>query len=252
MKAVLLCAGFATRLLPLTADRAKPLLPVRGKPLLDDLVEQLAATGRVDHLVVVTNGRFAGDFEAWRDGWLQRNAGFALDLVNDGARDNETRLGACRDLALALDVHPATGPTLVAAGDNLFRCDLRAFLADAAAAPRNLVLAYREPDPARLRRSGVAVLGDAGRIERFVEKPAEPPSDWACPPCYVLEPGALEQLPAFLAACPAADPPGAFLAWLAEREPVFTHAMRGARFDVGTVAAYRAAEAWLEAQENDS
>ena len=252
MKAVLLCAGFATRLLPLTADRAKPLLPVRGKPLLDDLVEQLAATSHVDHLVVVTNGRFAAAFEAWKDGWTRRKPRFALDLVNDGARDNDTRLGACRDLALALEVHPAVGPTLVAAGDNLFRFDLRAFLDDAAARPRNLVLAYRERDPARLRRSGVAVRGDGGRIQRFVEKPAEPPSDWACPPLYLLEPGALARLPEFLDAAPQADPPGAFLAWLAEREPVFTHEMRGARFDVGTVEAYRSAAAWLDAQETDA
>lgn len=249
MRVILLCAGFATRLHPLTVDRPKPLLPVRGRPLVDDLIDQLLATGRVDRLVVVTNARFAGHFEAWREARVRSTPELTLDLVNDGALDNESRLGAVRDLALALEVHPADGPTLVAAGDNLFRFDLPAFLDDRAALPRNLILAYREADPARLRRSGVAVLGPEGRVERFVEKPAEPPADRACPPLYCLEPSALARLPEFLRAAPDADPPGGFLAWLVPREPVFAHEMRGSRFDVGSVEAYRAAEAWLDARD---
>ncbi|HJO23962.1 MAG: nucleotidyltransferase family protein [Myxococcota bacterium] len=252
MRAILLCAGFATRLRPLTDDQPKPLLPVRGRPLLDDLVDQLVATGRVDHLVVVTNGRFAGHFEAWCDARARSSPESRIDLVNDGALGNESRLGAVGDLALALETFPASGPTLVAAGDNLFRFDLPAFLGDCAQRPRNLILSYREPDLARLRRSGVAVLGPGRRVERFVEKPADPPADCACPPLYCFEPSALALVPEFLGSEPAADPPGGFLAWLVAREPVFAHEMRGSRFDVGTVEAYRAAEAWLDARDADS
>jgi len=252
VRAILLCAGFATRLRPLTDDRPKPLLPVRGRPLVDDLVDQLVATGRVDPLVVVTNGRFAGHFEAWRDARARSSPGLTFDLVNDGALDNESRLGAVRDLALAVEACPGDGPTLVAAGDNLFRFDLPAFLDDCAVRPRNLILAYRETDPARLRRSGVAVLGPGRRVERFLEKPPDPPGDRACPPLYCFEPQALARLSEFLDSEPDADPPGAFLAWLVDREPVFAHEMRGSRFDVGSVEAYRAAEAWLDAQDADA
>ena len=252
MRLILLCAGFATRLLPLTEDRPKALLPVRGRPLVDDLIDQLVATGCVDRMTVVTNQRFADHFEAWRDTRTREIPGLPLDLVNDGVLDNASRLGAVRDLALALEACPAEGPVLVAAGDNLFRFDLRAFLDDWAARPRNLILAYRETDPARLRRSGVAVLGAGGRIERFVEKPAEPPGDLACPPLYCFEPRALARLSEFLDSGRDVDAPGAFLAWLVDREPVFAHAMRGSRFDVGTVEAYRAAEAWLDAQDADA
>ncbi len=84
---------------------------------------------------------------------------------------------------------------------------------------------------------------------RLWEKPAEPPSQWACPPLYVFRPGALERLREFIVAEHDTDSPGHFVAWLASQEPVFAHRMRGARLDLGDLAGYRAAEAWLEAVE---
>ena len=249
MKAVLLCAGFGTRLHPLTRDFPKPLLPVRGRPLVDDFVGQLLATRRIEAFTVVTNGRFAAHFEAWCAELRARAPGLAVELVNDGAQDDASRLGAVRDLAAALGGAAPDAPVLVAAGDNLFRFDLPAFLADHAEAPRNLILVHPETDAARLRRSGVAVVGEGGRVERFVEKPPEPPSDLSCPPVYVLQPGALARLPEFLAEAPGSDAPGTFLAWLVTREPVYAHVMRGTRYDVGTVESYRGAEAWLDAQD---
>jgi glucose-1-phosphate thymidylyltransferase len=245
MKAVLLCAGFATRMYPLTRDFPKPLLEVAGRPIVEDLVDQLAATGRVGSFRLVSNGRFAGRFRAWRDDLIRRRPDLGIDVVDDGALDDDTRLGAVRDLALALEGPAPEAPVLVAAGDNLFRFSLAAFLDDHAARPRNLILVERETDPARLRRSGVAELGPAGRVLRFVEKPADPPSTFCCPPLYVYQPEALARLPEFLAEQPDADAPGSFVAWLASREPVFAHPMRGRRLDVGDLDSYRRAEAWL-------
>jgi glucose-1-phosphate thymidylyltransferase len=223
---------------------AKPLLPVRGRPLVEDLFEQLRESARIERFTVVSNARFAGQFRAWRSELVRRHPSLALDVIDDGAPSDERRLGAVRDLALALADRPPTGAVLVAAGDNLFRFRLGDFLDDHARQPRNLVLVCAEPDPARLRRSGVAVVSE-GRIVRFEEKPAQPPSAWACPPLYVFQPPALARLPEFLDAHPEADPPGSFLAWLVEREPVFAHEMRGRRLDVGDVEGYRRAEAWL-------
>lgn len=246
MRAILLCAGFGTRLYPLTRARAKPLLPVRGRPLLDDLVDQLLATGRIDALCVVCNRLFADAFRAWADALVARAPRTRVAVIDDGAQDDAHRLGAVRDLALALERDPPRATTLVAAGDNLFRFRLSAFFDDHASRPRNLVLVQREAEAARLRRSGVAVLGEANRVLRFVEKPAQPPSEWSCPPLYLLEPAALARVPEFLRVAPHADPPGTFLAWLAEREPVFAHVMQGRRYDVGDPASYARAEAWLD------
>jgi glucose-1-phosphate thymidylyltransferase len=197
----------------------------------------------------VSNHRFAESFRAWAAALAARAPGARVEVIDDGATTDASRLGAVRDLALALERQPARETTLVAAGDNLFRFRLDAFLDDHARRPRNLVLVQREIDPARLRRSGVAVLGEGGRVLRFVEKPARPPSEWSCPPLYLLEPEALARVPEFLREVPDADPPGALLAWLAEREPVFAHEMQGHRHDVGDPASHARAEAWLDEVE---
>ncbi len=245
MRAILLCAGFGTRLHPLTRDLAKPLLPVAGKPIVEYLVEQLAATGQIDDLLLVSNARFAAQFAAWRDRVAPRWPGLRIEILDDGSTADENRLGAVRDLALALRERAASGPALVSAGDNLFDYDLSRILDDYAANPRNLVLAYREPDRRRLRRTGVAQLGADGRIVRLWEKPAEPPSDWACPALYVLEPEALAMIPRFLDEQPDADAPGAWIGWLVEQQPVFAHEMRGRRLDIGDPESYRAAAVWI-------
>ncbi len=245
MRAVLLCAGFATRMHPLTRDFPKPLLPVGGRPIVEDLVSQLLATGRVGPFTLVSNGRFAGRFRAWHEEAAGRLPGLELEIVDDGAREAEKRLGAVRDLALGLARRPPDAPVLVVAGDNLFRFSIDALLDDHAAKPRNLVLVQRESDAERLRRSGVAELGPDGRVLGFVEKPAEPASPFACPPLYVYQPEALARLPEFLREVPEADAPGSFVAWLASREPVFAHEMRGRRLDVGDLETYRGADDWL-------
>jgi glucose-1-phosphate thymidylyltransferase len=243
--AILLCAGFGTRLHPLTRDVAKPLLPVAGKPIVEYLVEQLAATQQIDDLLLVSNARFATQFGEWRDRVAPKWPGLRIEILDDGATANEHRLGAVRDLAFALRERAASGPALVSAGDNLFDYDLSRILDDYAKNPRNLVLAYRETDRRRLRRTGVAELGADGRIVRLWEKPAEPASDWACPALYVLEPEALAVVPRFLDEQPDADAPGAWIGWLVERQPIFAHAMRGRRLDIGDLESYQAAGAWI-------
>lgn len=249
MRAILLCAGFATRMQPLTADFPKPLLPVGGVPLLDDLVAQLAASGRFAGATVVSNARFHTRFLEWLAGARARHPGLELELVDDGVRTNETRLGAVGDLALALRRRPAREPTLVTAGDNLFRFDLEAFFADHDARPRNLILACRETDRARLRRSGVAEVGAEGRLLQLWEKPEEPPAERSCPPFYLLDAEALARVPQFLAEEPGADAPGRFIAWLCRHAPVYVHDMRGERLDIGDLETYRRADEWLAGRD---
>jgi glucose-1-phosphate thymidylyltransferase len=252
MMAVLLCAGFATRLHPITRDFPKPLLEVAGRPLVEDLVEQLLATGRVEELVVVSNARFFERFRAWRDELAARHPEVDSEVIDDGALSNDERLGAVRDLALALEGRRLSEAVIVAAGDNLFRFPLGEFLDDHAARPRNLILVHHETDPERLRRTGVSELAPDGRVLRFIEKPARPPSPFSCPPLYILEPEALARLPEFLRETTDADAPGTWISWLVQREPVFAHEMRGKRLDVGDVDSYRRAEEWLAEVEREA
>lgn len=252
MRTILLCAGFARRLHPLTRDFPKPLLPVAGRPIVEDLVMQIAATGRIRTITVVSNARFYGKFLAWAEGVVARLPELTIDVLDDGAWDATHRLGAVSDLEFAVARTGPDGPVLVAAGDNLFRFPLGELLDDYFREPRNLIVVHRETDPARLRRTGVAELGEAGRVLRLWEKPEDPPTRLACPPLYVFRPGVLERLREFVVEERDTDSPGHFVAWLAEHEPVFAHEMRGARLEVGDVESYRAAEGWLAEVERDA
>ena len=222
---------------PLTKDRAKPLLPVAGKPIVGHLVDQLESIGSFDEIVVVANARFHAQFVEWGDG--------RVTVLNDGATTEESRRGAVGDLAWALEHRGAREPFLVAAGDNLFRDSLEAFVADYEANPRNLILRYREPDRDKLKRTGVAEIVDDGRLVRLEEKPENPATAWACPALYILEADALSELRTYVTEKPGADALGSFIAWLAPRVALFTHEMQGSRLDVGDREGYARAESWL-------
>ncbi len=252
MNALLLAAGYATRLYPLTLHTPKPLLPVAGKPIAQYMVEHLASIPDVERLLVVTNGRFAGDFRTWGAGVPSR---FAIEVVDDGTTTNETRLGAIGDIAFTLERHPELRrqPLFVLGGDNLVDFRLADLCADfqarnAGGLPATVIALVRESDPAQLRRSGVVTLDDAGRVAGFVEKPAHPPSDLTCPPFYIFPPAALALLPAYLATGESPDAPGNFIAWLYRQQPVYGHVFAEPRYDVGTPETYAAACRLFEAR----
>ena len=232
-----MCAGFGTRMHPLTKDRAKPLLPVAGKPIIGHLVDQLESIGSFDEIVVVSNARFHVPFVEWSDG--------RVTVLNDGATTDETRLGAVGDLAWALEHRGVREPILVAAGDNLFRDSLKSLVTDYEAKPRNLILRYHEPDRDKLKRTGVAEIADDGRLVRLEEKPDHPVTSWACPALYILQADALDELGTYVTEKPSADALGSFISWLAPRVPVFTHEMHGSRLDVGDRDGYARAESWF-------
>ncbi|HXV63388.1 MAG TPA: sugar phosphate nucleotidyltransferase [Vicinamibacteria bacterium] len=237
MKAIVLCAGFGTRMYPLTRGHAKTLLPAAGKPIVGHLVDGLEETGFFEQIVVVSNARFHDRFIAWGES--------RVVVLNNGVTHDEARLGAVQDLAWTIDQLGVREPVLVAAGDNLFRDTLEPFVTDYLKKPRNLILRYLEPNRDKLRRTGVAEIDDAGRLVRLVEKPESPPSQWACPALYMLQADAVEELGRYVVERPSADALGSFIAWLAPRLPVFTHEMRGDRLDVGDLEGYASAESWL-------
>jgi len=247
MIAILLCAGYATRMYPLTRDVPKPLLPVADKPVLDYVVEQLAALPDLTALHVVTNARFFLRFEHWAAAWQPRLAavGRTLTLHNDGSTDNANRLGAVADMALVLRTLDRPSAALVAAGDNIFRFSLAALQRQFLARAAHCVVALHEPDVARLRTTGVLELDADDRVLRMHEKPAQPPTHWACPPLYFFTADARAQLDAFAAGHPGADAPGMFIAALCRQAPVYALRTRGTRVDIGSIAGYAAADRLL-------
>ena len=251
MNCVLLCAGFATRMYPLTKDFPKPLLEVAGVPVLDYLMEQVIELRELGEVHLVTNARFYDHFTTWSEAWEKRlrDRGACLQLHNDGATENDNRLGAVGDLGLVLASQETFDSTLVVAGDNIFRFPLRSLAAQAARERRNYVVALVEHDPAKLRRTGVLELGQGSRVVALHEKPSEPPSSWACPPVYFFEPSALRQVAEYLRASDASDAPGHFVSYLCRRDAVHAFLVEGERLDIGSEESYQAADRLLRGED---
>ena len=228
MKCIILAAGYATRLYPLTENFPKPLLKVGGKPILDWLIDDL--TEEIESFTVVTNHKFAAVFEDWAAGKDK------VRILDDGTETNEGRLGAVRDIQIA-----ATGEdTLVMAGDNVLDFSLVPFLRFAEEKGTSCVMCHRETRLEALRRTAVITVDGDGRITGYEEKPREPKGQLAVPPFYFYRGADLGRIQEALDAGCGADAPGSFAAWLSRQTAMHAWMMPGARHDIGDLASYEA------------
>lgn len=233
MKAVVLAAGYATRLRPLTDSIPKPLLPLAGRPMLEYLLGRIEAVEDVDGIYIVTNARFAGDFGRWAS---QRSGRLHLAVLNDGTTSNEDRLGAIGDIRFAIEEADLAGEELlVVAGDNLIEYSLEDFVrfwrgkGEGAAA----IAVHRIADTELIKQYGVAELDADDRVVSLEEKPAEPKSDLAATAAYVYRPEHLALIEPYLEEGNPPDAPGHFVVWLYTRAPVYGYRFEGAWMDIG-------------------
>lgn len=235
MKTILLAAGYATRLYPLTENFPKPLLDVGGKPILDWLIGDLSEGGQMDEYIVVSNHRFFPQFQEW----AQRSA-FPVTVLDDGTDSNETRLGAVRDIRFAAARLGQDEDVLVLAGDNVLDFSLNPFVRFGQESGCSCVMYYEEPDPARQRRTAIITLGENSVITGYEEKPAQPKSTLAVPPFYFYKARDLRRIPEALADGCGYDAPGSFAAWLSRHTEVRAFRMPGSRYDIGDMQSYLA------------
>lgn len=240
MIAILLCAGYATRLYPLTRTVPKPLLPVARKPVIDYLVDQIDELPAMSCLHIVTNDKFYRHFCKWAE--RRPSSGIPIRLYNDGTDCNANRLGAVADLHFVLKRLDAVPPMLVAAGDTIFRFSIKCIWQRFVSENRHIVIALPLTDRKKLQRTGVLKIDKGGRVLRLYEKPGEPCSTWSCPPLYLLQPSALRHLEELVAAGAVPDAPGHFIDYLCRREPVTAQKVSGSRLDIGDADAYRDAD----------
>lgn len=236
MKCLILAAGYATRLYPLTKNFPKPLLEVGGKPILDWLIDDIDSAGLVDEYIVISNHRFAHIFEEW----AARRA--RVTVLDDGTSSNETRLGAVRDIQFAIDQLKLDADLLVMAGDNLLDFSLVRFIDYARKKGTSCVMRYYEPSVVRLHKTGVATIDENDLILQMEEKPAEPKSHWCCPPFYFYRRGDVPLVKVGIDSGCGVDAPGSFIAWLATQTPVHAFEMPGTRFDIGSLDSYEEAK----------
>ena len=240
MTAILLAAGYGTRVRALFPDTPKALIAVGGRALLDHLLANVARSGAVAAAALVTNDRFRAAFERHL---AAHPAPLPVRVISDGTSHERQRLGALGDLALALDRLACTDTVLVAATDKLLAFELAEPLAFAHRRAAAVNVCVQMPDRTCIAGKHGCVLLDAhGRIVAFEEKPAQPKSNLASLALYVLPPAAHPLLRDYLAGGGNPDAPGHFLGWLAQRAPVYGYLAPGPSYDVGTPETYAAAQ----------
>ena len=228
MKAVILAAGYATRLRPLTDDVPKHLLPVGGRPMLDWVLDRVGEVQEVDAVHLVTNSRFAPAFSRWADSR-------SVIVHDDGTTSNDDRLGAVGDLRLVIEEARLDGELLVLAGDNLFEFSLPHFVEwwRAKPQPSGAVPLHDVGDLELATHYGIADTDAEDRIVSFVEKPSDPASTLASTLVYLLPPEHVSLVGAYVDEGQSPDNAGSFLGWLARREPVYGYGFDGAWYDIG-------------------
>jgi glucose-1-phosphate thymidylyltransferase len=231
MNVVLLAAGYATRLYPLTLTQPKTLLPVAGKPMIDYVLDSLAAIDGVSRVHVVVNDKFAGHFRKWAD---HRSGSVPLNLVNDGSTSDTGRLGAIADLQLVIDREHIADDLVVAAGDNLFSRPLDGFIRFCREKNAPVLAVYDVGTLDQARKYGVVGLDPAGRVISFIEKPAVPASTLVGTALYYFPASVLPLLRRYIAEGNNADQPGRFIQWLHGQTPVYTWSVPGTWYDIGS------------------
>jgi glucose-1-phosphate thymidylyltransferase len=234
MKVVILAAGYATRLYPLTLTQPKPLLPVAGKPMIDHVLDNLAGVPEIDRVYVVTNAKFASHFQKWADAYRAAKTKIHFTIVNDGSTEDKNKLGAIGDLHLVLTRENVEDDTIVVAGDNLFSVPLDGFVKFACEKNAPVVGVYDVGSLEQVKKyNSISIDGD-GRITFFEEKPKRPTSTLTAIALYYYPKSVLPLIHQYIAEGNNPDQPGRLVQWLYTRVPVYTWKVPGVWYDIGS------------------
>ena len=234
MKLIILGAGYATRLYPLTLDRPKPLLAVAGKPMIEHVLDNLATVGDIDHVYVVTNAKFAGHFQQWAEGYRADRGRADFTIVNDHSTDDSNKLGAIGDLHLVLTEERIDDDIIVVAGDNLFSHSLEEFGEFCRERKAPVLAVYDVGDLEEIKKYNAIDVDGDGRITFFEEKPARPKSTLTGIALYYYPKSALPLIRQYVEEGNNPDQPGRLVQWMYGRTPFYTWRVPGIWYDVGS------------------
>ncbi len=238
MKSIILAAGYATRLYPLTENFPKPLLKIGNKSILDRLIDDIDNFENISGHIIVSNHKFVDFFEKWKS---ERKFNHEAIVIDDGSTENENRLGAVKDILFAVEKCNVNEDILVLAGDNILDFSLKDFVAYSKEKNAPCIMRHFEKNIEKLRRTGVATVDESGKVLKMQEKPLNPQSPWAVPPFYIYR---KDDLPFIKKACEkdasgkipcGTDAPGDFIAWFCGQKDVYAWLMTGQRHDIGNL-----------------
>ncbi len=239
MQVIILAAGYGTRLYPLTLKTAKPLLLIHQKPIINLLMDKINILKKyfdIKEVTIVVNNKFYRSFLGWKKKYRIK-----AKLINDGSSSPQDRLGAVKDLKLAISRKKCD--CLVLGGDNLFSDDLRGFVNFALGnSPFASVGLYDVKDKKAAQRFGIATLNLKNRIIKFTEKPKNPSSTLAACCIYFFPRQSLRWLDAFINTNHSLDASGSYIAWLGAKSKVFGYTLEGEWVDIGEKSSFKKAE----------
>ncbi len=234
MKLIVLAAGYATRLYPLTLNQPKPLLTVAGKPMLEHVLDNLTTIDNIDHIYIVTNNKFAGHFQRWSEAYRVGEIKSDITIVNDNSTDDTNKLGAIGDLRLVLAKEKINDDLIVVAGDNLFSHSLKEFATVCREKNAPVLAVYDVGNLDEIKKYNAIETDADGRITFFEEKPQHPRSTLTGIALYYYPKSALSLIEQYVAEGNNPDQPGRLVEWMYKRTPFYTWRVPGIWYDVGS------------------
>ena len=234
MKVLILAAGYATRLYPLTLTRPKPLLDVAGKPMIEHVLDNIAPIPGIDRVYVVTNAKFADQFQKWADNYRATKAKLNFTIINDGSTDDSNKLGAIGDLNLVLDREQVDDDLIVVAGDNLFSQSVEEFGKFCLSKKAPVLAVYDVGNLEEIKKYNAITMDDGGRITFFEEKPKQPQSTVTGIALYFYPKASLPLIRQYVAEGNNPDQPGRLVQWMYPQTPFYTWRVPGLWFDIGS------------------
>jgi len=235
MKVILLLAGYATRMYPLTENQPKALLPIKGKAVIDYIIDEINKIPGIDKIYAVTNSRFYTNFANWAK---TAPTSIPIEVLDDGTNDNETRRGAIGDIMFTITEKNIDDDLFIVAGDNFFTFPLKEQYDIFHKTGCDTIAGKEIDDIEKLRAFAVAKLDEKGKVIDLVEKPPNPESNLAIFATYFYTKETAKLFKKYLDEGNNKDAPGFFPQWLHKFKDVYAYKMNGDCYDIGTIEMY--------------
>ncbi len=235
MKAIIPAAGYGTRLYPLTKNKPKALLEVKGEPVINHILKKIEEIDEIDEVFIVTNARFFNQFSEWARSF-QKKTRIKIKVLNDGTSSEKNRLGAIGDKHFVIKKEKIDDDVLVISSDNLFDFSLKEIHEVFRKKNSPVVGLYDVGSKEKARLYGVVSVDSNGRMTAFQEKPKKPNSTLASTGIYFYTRKSISLLEQYVREGNSLDAPGNFVEWLHKNSEVYGHAPEGKWFDIGSFA----------------
>lgn len=245
MKVLLLNAGYATRLYPLTENMPKSLLPLGKRLIIDYILDSIDELPDVNEIVLISNSKFAAQFTDWANS-LDRSGKAPISVLDDGTNSPDNMRGAIGDIKFAIEEKNIDEDICIMAGDNIFTYDIKDMYNFFREKDKDTLVAIHVPEKHQLQKLAVALLDDEGKILDMTEKPKEPKSNWGIYATYFYKRETIKLIDTYLEEGNSPDAPGNFPSWLYKRQPVYAFKAQGDCIDIGTLENYEKTKAEYE------